>query len=204
MQRALIGFAAAALSLVVSPAQAAEWIADPDASKIGFVYERAGGAAEGAFTRFAGGGRFDPARPEEAELRLAIETRSIELGTLIESAFATSAEWFDSGQHPEAIYELITLTPLGEDRFEAFGTLSIKGRTRSLRSEITLSITEVASGGQAMAMGALTVNRRAFGLGIGPVSAFVTIGDQVTVNFALAAAVAEGASEPNTAATSDE
>ncbi|MEM6420970.1 MAG: YceI family protein [Pseudomonadota bacterium] len=172
-----------AIALVAVPATAAEWSADPAASTLGFVYERAGGSAEGGFERFAGSGSFDPARPEEAVLRLAIETRSIELGSLLESAFATSAEWFDSGQHPEAVYELITLTPIDGDRYAAFGTLTIKGRSVDVHSEITLAV----SGTAARASGALTVNRRDFGLGIGPVSAFVTIGDEVSVTFDLAA-----------------
>lgn len=179
--RFLIAFAA---GLGALPAGAADWAADPATSRMGFIYQRADAPAPGSFERFSGWGRFDPTRPNEAELRLEIETRSIALGSLLESAFATSAEWFDSGEHPVAVYELARLTPLSGDRYEALGTLTIKGRSQVVTSEIELEVTD---GLRARASGSLMVNRRDFGLGVGPISAFVTIGDEVTVTFDLAA-----------------
>ncbi|MEM6973618.1 MAG: YceI family protein [Pseudomonadota bacterium] len=180
---------AAFLLLVPTAALAGGWSADPGASEIAFIYERGGNPADGAFTRFSGSGRFDPADPTAAELTLIIDTGSIELGNALESAFATSVEWFDSTSHPDAVYRLLTLQPTGPGTYEALGTLTIKGREKSLVTEIALAEVPAPGGGptRVMAQGSLEVDRRFFGLGTGHLSALVTIGDAVQVDFMLVA-----------------
>ncbi|MEM9783496.1 MAG: YceI family protein [Pseudomonadota bacterium] len=184
----VLGLALAALA-PVGPAGATGWQADPADSRIGFIYERAGNPASGFFASFQGDGRFDPAQPEATELMLTIDTGSIELGNALESAFATSIEWFDSENHPDAVYQLLTLQPTGPGTYEALGTLTIKGREKTIITEIRLA--EVPGPGgrpsRVMAQGSLEIDRRGFGLGLGPMSAFVTIGDRVRVDFTLVA-----------------
>ncbi|MEO0820231.1 MAG: YceI family protein [Pseudomonadota bacterium] len=164
-------------------AAAADFVADPAASALDFVYERAGNPAEGRFLRFSGAGRFDPEAVQATTLRLQIETASIELGNRLESAFATSVEWFDSKTYPVADYRLLSLSPLGDGRYDTRGVLRIKERSMLIQTPIRLAM----ENGRAIAEGALSIDRRAFGLGIGPISAFVTIGDRVEVRFRLVA-----------------
>ncbi|MEO1495296.1 MAG: hypothetical protein AAFV19_24400, partial [Pseudomonadota bacterium] len=59
----------------------------------------------------------------------------------------------------------------------------IRGRTKSLRSEIVLTIDDR----DAQASGVLTIRRRDFRLGVGPSAAFVEIGPDVLVRFSLVA-----------------
>lgn len=178
-----------ALSTGPAPAASgsASWYADRDASRLAFVYERGGEAAEGSFSRFTARGAFDPERPREARLELRIRTESIDLGSRVESAFATSVEWFDSKAHPVAVYRLETLEPLGGDLYRAFGTLTIKGRERALVTDIALAMEETPEGVRARASGRLEIDRRPFGLGVGPMAAFVTLGDTVEVAFDISA-----------------
>ena len=164
-------------------AAADEWAVRPDQSKIGFVYERAGQPADGHFTRFSGSGSFDPARPDQARLTLQIDSASIDLFDTLASAFATSAEWFDSRNHPGVVYQLTGLTALDDTRFQATGTITIRGESQVLRTPVTLDVSETS----AHASGALDLDRRHFGLGVGPSAAFVEIGDRVSVRFDLVA-----------------
>lgn len=177
------GAVAAALLLVPFSAGAMEWALVPERSRIGFEYLRNGEAATGVFERFQGEGAFSLDDLGSAHLELRIESASIDLQDEIESAFATSAEWFDSATHPLVTYRLQSLRPIGSNRFLANGDLTIRGRTRAIETEITLTI----DGAEARAEGALELDRRDFGLGVGPSALFVRIGHEVTVRFDLTA-----------------
>ena len=180
----LARMAALALALVAGPAEAAtEWKVEPEESRILFRYEADGKPTEGVFTRFSGEGRFDPKAPEEATLTLRIESASIDLGDPKASAFATSAEWFDSANHPEIVYRLDALTLLEGDRYRADGELTIRNRTRLIVTTVELHVGEQ----EARASGTIEINRKDYLLGVGPMSLLVDIGREVAVRFELVA-----------------
>ena len=121
--------------------------------------------------------------PGDATLELRIESRSIDLDDTMASAFATSAEWFDSANHPQVIYRLLKLTPEGGDSYHAIGELTIRGRTRPIETTIVLDI----GADEAHASGSLVLDRKDYWLGIGPSALFVDIGREVAVRFKLTA-----------------
>lgn len=177
-------FGLAATLLFGAPAvPAASWIVDSERSEIGFEYLRAGVAATGRFERFEGSGTFDPANPGAATLRLSIDSTSIDLFDDLASAFATSAEWFDSRNHRYVVYELATLEPIGGNRYRSAGTLTLRGRSLPIDAEIELEIRDDG----ALAIGVLDILRSDYLLGVGPSAAFVTIGPSVSVSFRLRA-----------------
>ena len=178
-----IGVLAAAHLLWPALAGAVEWMLVPERSRVGFEYLSNGKPAEGEFTRFEGEGVFSPEAPEAATLELRIESASIDLGDPLASAFATSAEWFDSAHHPVVTYRLTALAPLGGDRYDATGDLTIRGRTRPVRSTITLVVDEAT----ARAEGVVELDRKEYRLGVGPSALFVVIGRPVAVRFDLTA-----------------
>jgi polyisoprenoid-binding protein YceI len=186
-RQALIGGVAALFSLMlwIAPASAVatKWTVAPDQSRILFDYERNHQQAEGSFTVFTGSGVFDHDAPGDATLEFKIESASIDLKDSLASAFATSAEWFDSVNHPLVIYRLTQLTPEGGDRYHAVGELTIRGRTRPIEATITLDI----GADDAHASGSLELDRTDFLLGVGPAALFVRIGAQVAVRFELTA-----------------
>jgi polyisoprenoid-binding protein YceI len=186
-RQAFSGVLAALLGLTpgIAPtaAVAARWTVAPDQSSILFDYERNHRQAGGRFAMFTGVGVFDRAAPGDATLELRIESASIDLDDPLASAFATSAEWFDSANHPQVIYRLIELTPEGGDSYHARGELTIRGRTRPIETMITLDI----GADSARASGSLRIDRKDYLLGVGPSALFVEIGAQVAVRFELTA-----------------
>jgi polyisoprenoid-binding protein YceI len=181
----LISLALAALACLSLPAVAAdlEWAVVPEQSRVLFDYRRNDQPAVGHFARFAGGGVFDRDAPGEATLELRIESASIDLDNAMASAFATSAEWFDSANHPLVVYRLLKLTPESGDDYHATGTLTIRGRTRPIETTITLEIGD----DEAHAAGSLRLDRKDYWLGVGPSALFVDIGREVAVRFDLIA-----------------
>jgi len=174
---------AAALAGVTAAAAPKSWKVAPGDSRILFDYQRNGQPAEGQFTRFEGEGVFDHDSPINARLELRIDSASIDLNDKMASAFATSAEWFDSMTHPEVVYRLQHLTPEGGDHFRADGDLTIRGRTKPISTTITLNI----GAESASASGTLSVDRTDYLLGVGLSAMFVDIGPQVSVRFELTA-----------------
>ncbi len=164
-------------------ADAGEWRLVPSESEVVFEYESDGQPARGTFGEFSGEGRFRPDDPGAATLELRIRSDSIDLGDARANAFATSAEWFDSANHPNLVYQLRKLTHLEANRYRAIGDLTVRGRSRPVTTTITLEV----GARHARASGTLTVNRKDYGLGVGPSALFVEIGPEVSVRFELTA-----------------
>jgi len=185
---ALPGMLVLAVLLMLTPAHAAfagasTWTIAPEDSRVGFGFERNGKPAEGVFRRFEGSGTFDEAAPGEATLEMRIESASIDLGDRTASEFATSAEYFDSANHPLVTYRLLHLTPAAGGQYKAEGELNIRGWPRQTESLIRLEI----RGETAQAQGELTILRKDFHFGVGPTSLFVKLGPEITVTFDLTA-----------------
>lgn len=175
----------AALALTLMPATgiAAQWQVDPGNSQVDFDYTRNGKSATGIFGAFSGTGDFDPAAPETAQLVVKIDSRSIDLDDHLASAFATSAEWFDSKNHRFITYRLTGLKPRADGKYDATGELSMRGASKPVAAVIELDF----NGPIATATGTVRLNRTDYLLGVGPSAAFVEIGPEVAVRFALEA-----------------
>ncbi len=165
------------------PAAGLGWTVVPEQSRVLFDYQRNSQPAEGNFAVFEGEGVFDRDAPGDATLELRIDSASIDLDDALASAFATSAEWFDSRNHPLVVYRLLKLTPESGNRYHAAGELTIRGRTRPIETTITIEIGE----DEAHASGSLQLNRKDYWLGVGPSALFVKIGREVAVRFELTA-----------------
>lgn len=159
------------------------WRAVPERSSIRFVYVIDGAEAEGRFRAFRAEGRFDLDRPEAAELDLAIEADSIDLGNRLVNVYATSGEWFDTGAHPLVRYSLSALSSLGAGRYAAEGIAVVKGRAAPVAAELALAIGR----DEARATGSLGLSRSEFDLGTELTDLVVDLGDRVTVRFDLVA-----------------
>ncbi|MEM7499282.1 MAG: YceI family protein [Pseudomonadota bacterium] len=169
-------------------AQAAEWVVDAAASRVAFTYTFYGSTLEGSFSRFGGRGSFEPDAAEKATLTLWVETGSIALGSRIRELLATSAEGFDSRNHPRASFTMRALEPLGGERYRARGIAEVKGRRHPLVAEGGLRFED----GIARAEGSLRLDRLRFGVGVGPFASLLDIGRWVTVSYSLVARPAGG------------
>ena len=111
----------------VVPAAGLDWTVVPEQSQVLFEYQRNDQPAVGHFAVFEGEGVFDRDAPGDATLELRIDSASIDLDDSLASAFATSAEWFDSKNFPLVVYRLLKLTPESGNRYHATGELTISG-----------------------------------------------------------------------------
>lgn len=175
-------WAGASLLLLSAEAHAEFWRVAPGESAILFKYSENDEPKIGRFERFEGVGNFESRAPEEASLELTIEIDSIVLEDDFRTGFVKGAVWFDVESHPTATYVLERLEPTGSGGFQAYGALTIKGRTRAVSAPLTLEIGE----GSARAVGRLEFDR--FDFRVGDNGGFlVDIGEQVAVEFDLVA-----------------
>ena len=180
-------FSAAALGWVAlaAPAEAGpnKWRLNSAESQLLFRYVEDGVAEEGRFAQFEAEGVFDPEAPAEARFTLQIEVDSIKLPDVVRESVVKGVGWFVVEDYPTASYELTSLKPISEGRYEATGTLTIKDISRPITTEADVEISET----QARVKGELTFPRPDYRLGGGPEEVFFDIGDDVTVAFDLVA-----------------
>ncbi|MBI5277582.1 MAG: YceI family protein [Burkholderiales bacterium] len=135
-------------------------------------------AVEGRFPRFAGDIRFDEKQPEQGSVRFEIDIAAIDTGTTDGDREARHALWFDTAKFPKATFASTALKRTGERRYEAAGTLAIKGKTQPLAIAFTLEPDGTATG-------SFTVKRLAFGVGLEQWADVAQIADEVGVKFRL-------------------
>lgn len=175
------------------PVQAAEFTqVDTRKSSLAFTYTQMGVASEGQFRRFPTQIRFDPAQPASASATLEIDLASIDTGSPEANEEVASKAWFNTKAHPTARFVSSAIRPLGGDRYEVAGKLTIKGVTR----DVTAPATFRQTGNQAVFAGNFTLKRANFNIGEGMWADFGTVANEIQVRFRIAATAAESAKTP--------
>lgn len=176
-------------ALLAGAAHAVEYdTLHPDKSRMTFVYRQMNVPLEGQFKRFNGRIRFDPAKPVEGRAEIDIELASIDTGVAEANAEAAGKLWFDTRQYPVARFVSSSVKPLGGNRFEVAGKMSIKGRTRDLSTPVTF---RQESGGGVFE-GEFVLRRADYGIGEGMWADFGTVANEVQIKFRLVASGAAG------------
>lgn len=175
----------AVLAVVVGigAALAANWQIAPEQSRLGFTATQAGTPFEGAFRRFSAEVRFDAADLSSSRAAVVIEMASAETGNLERDVALHGSDWFAVSRFPQARFETRRFRSLGADRFEADADLSIRDVTRPVTVPFTLR--PVADG--VRALGEVTIDRSAWGVGQGQWASEQWIRHAVTVRFDLLA-----------------
>ena len=174
-----------------SAALALNWRIAPDQSHIAFRYQEDGAPAEGRFEHFEGVAEFDDARPNRARMDLKIRVDSIALSDGFRSDFVKNETWFDARRFPVAGFTLNQIAPVAAEgaaagetqRYTVEGVLTIKGRSKPIRTEIDLKLQDRT----ARATGSVDFSRAEFGVGDAFGGFFVDIGDKITVDFDITA-----------------
>lgn len=166
--------------LLAATAQAQQLV--PEQSSIEFVSRQMGVPVSGKFTRFEGDIRFDPKQPEQASIRLSIDTGSATLGLKETDVELPKPEWFNVVQFPQATFVSSDVKATGEGQYEVAGELSIKGQTQA----VTVPVTLAQDGSQGTASGAFAIKRLGFGIGDGDWADTSMVADEVQVRFKLA------------------
>lgn len=173
-----------ALSLATA-AHAVEYTqVQPDKSQITFAYQQMGVAMQGAFKKFTGQLRFDPAAPAAARSTIEVELASVDTGSSEGDTEVATKTWFDTKAFPRARFESGSVKALGGNKYEVAGKLTIKGKT----VDVVVPATFAAQGKTGVFEGRLTIRRGDFSIGEGAWKAFDIVANDVVVQFRLTAA----------------
>ena len=157
-----------------------------DKSTLSFVSRQMGVPIDGRFRKFAATLTFDPARPAAASARLELDLASIDAGSQDANEEVVGKPWFNLKVFPTASFVSSAIRPLGADKFELAGKLTIKGKTQ----DITAPFTFRQDGTNGVFDGAFTLKRLDFGVGDGVWSDVSTVANEVQIRFHIVAASA--------------
>ena len=157
------------------------WSADPERSRIAFTFTQLGSPIEGVFGDYDVEIRFNPDGPA-GEVRVVIETASIDTGDDDRDVQARSSDFFSVEAFPEAVFDATDIRRDG-DGYLAVGTLTLKGQTKPLTLPFTLTV----DGDTAHAQGSLVVNRQDFAIGTGEWATNAAVGDEVRIAISVTA-----------------
>lgn len=165
-----------------TPAAAAERPLIAAGSQIGFSVKQMGVAVSGTFRRYTASVNLDPAKPQAASAVVEVDIASIGTGTDEGDQTAVGKPWLDAMDFPKATFRSSAVRALGGERYEATGTLTLRGQPRELTVPFTLK--QQPDGG-AVATGEFGIRRTDFGVGGGDWNEGDLVADEVPVHFRL-------------------
>lgn len=175
--------AAATLAVVSLTSQAwAQQSLIADQSEIKFTFKQLGVPVTGSFKTFAADIKLDPQNLDASSVEIKVDTGSATLGVPDTEAELAKKPWFDTAQFPQARFTSSSIKALGDGKYEAQGTLDIKGASAA----VTVPVTLQQSNGATLATGQLPLQRLNFKVGDGEWSDTSIVGNDVNVTFKLA------------------
>lgn len=162
-------------------ALATDWKVQMDSSKLGFVATQVGAEFEGEFKKFESRITFDPADLTHSVVKITILIDSVDTQSAERDSNIVSSDWFDTANHPTALFETKVISSDGKGGYLADAELTMRG----VKQEVKLPFTVEIKGTQAHAKGELIVQRTAFGIGQGQWVETSIIGDDVRIFFDL-------------------
>lgn len=170
--------------LVAAPAIAApapSWTIDKARSQVAFVASTNGQAINGSFRRFDARIAFDPANLAGSSVAAVIDTASAATGDASRDESLPTPDWFNVRAFPRATFVSKSFKSLGGNRYQAAGTLTIRGVARPVVLPFQLAI----NGNAAQMRGILTIDRRWFGVGQGQFAGVDAVAAAVKVNITI-------------------
>ena len=159
------------------------WTVDAANSKLGFHGAVNGEGFNGVFHRWSAQIAFDPKNLAGSKASVSIDMTSAATGDADRDQALPTADWFSAKTQPKASFVATSFKDLGGGKYQAGGTLAIRGVSRPVVLPFTLAI----SGDTAKMNGSVVLNRTAFGIGQGQWKTGDVVATDVTVNVALTA-----------------
>ena len=181
MKPCLFALAAIAIAAPAYAAPAPSWVIEKAASKIGFTSSMSGESFSGSFRKWDAAIRFDPKNLAGSSVTTTIDMTSAVTGDEDRDESLPSAQWFFTTKHPQATYAATKFKALGGNRYQADGTLTMRGVAKPLSLPFTLTIT----GDTAKMTSAIDLNRLAFGVGSGEWASTTAVPANVRVDIVL-------------------
>lgn len=158
----------------------------PEKSSLTFVSKQMGVPVDGTFKKFAATLAFDPARPAAASAKFDLDLASIDAGSKDANDEVVGKAWFNLKTFPTATFVSTAVKPLGGDKYELAGKLSIKGKTQ----DVTAPFVFRQEGGNGVFDGGFVLKRLDFAVGDGIWSDVSAVANEVQIKFRIVAAPA--------------
>lgn len=170
-----------------APSGPVRWSVLPG-STLGFSTAWSGQAVVGRFDKWRADIDFSPDALDRSKVVVSIDLASVTTGDAQRDAALPSPDWFDTANHPQAVFTARKFQKTGPDRYVAHGTLQLRGVTRPQDLAFRLKI----DGDRAQVQGQASLDRTAFGVGQGDFAGTDQIPGKVAVTVALKARRAGG------------
>ena len=152
-----------ALLSTATPALAAPYQAKPVDSSISFAGTHAGTAFSGIFENFIVDVDFDPANVAATSLRVTIDLATAKTGNKMFDGTLPNSDWFDTENHPSALFKSTSVEKLVDGTFKATGDLTLRGITKPVSFIFTLDREDAP---EINASADFTVDRLAYDIGL--------------------------------------
>lgn len=167
---------AGAMLLASAPLLAADYVQAPG-STLAFASQFEGEVFTGHFSQFSTTLRFDPEQLDQARLEVRIGLASATTANPERDQTLQGGDFFSSAVFPQARYLATGFRHLGDNRYAADGTLSLRDVSRPVT--LTFTWTE---GATPVLAGKATVQRLEFGVGGGDWSDLAMIPGAVAIS----------------------
>jgi polyisoprenoid-binding protein YceI len=155
-----------------------------DKSSLVFAYKQMGVTMEGRFKKFAIQFSFDPSKPAAAKALVDLDLSGIDAGSTEANEEVAGKAWFNTKAFPQARFVATAIKPVGGNRYDVTGKLSIKGHTQEVNAPFTLAM----QGNTAVFEGSFGIKRADFAIGEGVWADFGTIANEIQIKFRFLAA----------------
>lgn len=160
------------------------WQIMPSESSITFTGIQNGAPATGSFKKFTGTIHFDPDQLNSSNVRIVINMNSVSMSFSDFTATLLTEDWFNVTLFPDAVFDASHFTKVGDNKYQADGTLTIRDKSVSVRVSFD---TKELSKDKVIVTGSTIVKRTQFGVGRGEWADTEAIKDDIKVNFTVAA-----------------
>lgn len=165
-----------------APLPLSEWRV-AQGGRLAFTALWTGTPINGSFTRWDSAIRFTPDAPEKTAIRVSVDLASASTADSQRDETLKGEDFFNVASNPRAVFAANGIRALGNDRYEARGTLDLHGTRRPVALAFTLRIKDDT----ARVSGSTRLDRTAFGVGSGEWAATDQIAANVSVSFAFTA-----------------
>jgi polyisoprenoid-binding protein YceI len=139
------------------------------------TFKQEGAAIENPFMRWSGQVDYDPKNVAAATAQIEVDMASYDIGDPLYAAELAKKAWFDTATYPKGTFRSTAIKPVSATRFDATGTLTLKGKSQAITVPVTVNGTTFD--------GSFTISRKAFGIGDPKWDG--AIDDSITVKFHL-------------------
>ena len=184
---------AAVAAIAATPAALAAdtYVLDPNHTTVGFTVRHFFTKVPGKFTKFEGTVQYDGADLSKSSVTVTIETASIDTGVPDRDKHLRSADFFDAEKNPKITFVSTKVKPMGANKAQIEGTLTIRGVTKTVTLDVDLlGSGPDAWGGYRSGFEAHTkINRLDYGVSWNRVveGGGSVLGDDVDINLAIEA-----------------